>query len=126
MDTQTGSSANPDLRIGTQEREQALDRLGVHLAEGRLDAVEHEERADRVIAARSRGDLDRVFADLPAAPVPPRAPQPTPRPRTEFLGIPASSLVTLAIAVAIIAVVVYSGQWWWLFALFALGKGCRK
>jgi hypothetical protein len=55
----------PDIRIGTAEREQALDLLSEHFAAGRLTVVEFDERSATVAGATTRGELDRVFADLP-------------------------------------------------------------
>lgn len=53
------------LRIGTAEREAAVAALGEHLAAGRLDAGEYENRMTLATAARSRADLRPLFADLP-------------------------------------------------------------
>ncbi len=39
-----------------------------HFASGRLDALEFEERLQSVYAARTRGELDRLSADLPVLP----------------------------------------------------------
>ena len=55
----------PRLRIGDAERETALQALGEHMRVGRLDVHEYDERAVRVTAAKTRGELDEVFADLP-------------------------------------------------------------
>jgi hypothetical protein len=63
--------AAPDLRVADQDREHAITLLGQHAAAGRLSADELEERSDRVLAARTRGELDPLFADLPEAPRPP-------------------------------------------------------
>ena len=54
-----------DLRIGDAERDDALQKLGEHLAAGRLSIEEHDERSSQIIAARTRGQLQAVFADLP-------------------------------------------------------------
>lgn len=67
----------PDIRIGTAEREQALDLLSEHFAAGRLTVVEFDERSATVAGATTHGELDRVFADLPTPAV---AAQATPRP----------------------------------------------
>lgn len=55
----------PQLRIGDAEREQAQAALGEHYAAGRLDHDEYSERLDRIWAARTRAELDPLFADLP-------------------------------------------------------------
>jgi hypothetical protein len=54
-----------EVRIGDAERDDALHKLGEHLAAGRIDIEEHSERSSRIIAGRTRGDVRAVFADLP-------------------------------------------------------------
>ena len=54
-----------ETRIGDAEREQAAASLGDHYAAGRLDHVEYSERLDAIWTARTRGDLDVLFHDLP-------------------------------------------------------------
>ncbi|MBC2643493.1 MULTISPECIES: DUF1707 domain-containing protein [unclassified Rhodococcus (in: high G+C Gram-positive bacteria)] len=56
----------PEIRIGTAEREQALNLLSEHFAAGRLTVVEFDERSLAVTNATTRGELERVFTDLPA------------------------------------------------------------
>ena len=53
------------LRIGDAEREAAISSLASHFAEGRLTQVEHEERTELALSARTGRDLDVLFADLP-------------------------------------------------------------
>jgi hypothetical protein len=53
------------LRVGTQEREDAVQVLGEHFAEGRLPMDEYEERVGKAVAAQTRGDLRTLFDDLP-------------------------------------------------------------
>ncbi|EKT76343.1 hypothetical protein WSS_A43191 [Rhodococcus opacus M213] len=59
----------PEIRIGTAEREQALNLLSEHFAAGRLTVPEFDERSLAVTNATTRGELDRVFTDLPATTV---------------------------------------------------------
>ncbi|WP_081690896.1 DUF1707 SHOCT-like domain-containing protein [Conexibacter woesei] len=59
-----------DVRVGDAERAAVVDRLAAHFREGRLDAEELEERTAAANAARTRGDLVRLEADLPAPPRP--------------------------------------------------------
>jgi hypothetical protein len=47
------------------EREHVVRALRVHFAAGRLDRDELERRVERAYAARSRGELRRLVADLP-------------------------------------------------------------
>ncbi len=60
------------LRVGDVERDRAAVDLGEHFALGRLSADEHAERLDAVWTARTQGDLDLLFDDLPGG----RAPAP--------------------------------------------------
>lgn len=59
--------AGPDaLRIGTQEREDAVRALGEHFAAGRLQVDEYEKRVTDALESLTRGDLRPLFGDLPA------------------------------------------------------------
>ncbi|MGW0017797.1 DUF1707 SHOCT-like domain-containing protein [Rhodococcus sp. NPDC003382] len=58
-------SDTPEVRIGTAERERALQLLGEHFAAGRLTLAEFEERSGKASAATTRSDLDALFTDLP-------------------------------------------------------------
>jgi hypothetical protein len=70
-------SIDPSVRIGDAEREHVVAALGQHLSVGRLTMNEFESRLDTVYAARTRGELDAVLADLPTtAPPPPHPPPP--------------------------------------------------
>lgn len=68
------ASDNPAIRIGDAEREQVAGALGRHLTAGRLTMSEFESRLDIVYAAKTRGELGVVLADLPSAKPPPRPP----------------------------------------------------
>lgn len=65
-----------DLRVSDAERDAVAEELARHLQDGRLDATEFDERAGHAVTARTRGDLDRLLADLP-----PRTPEQPPAPR---------------------------------------------
>ncbi|HEV2778662.1 MAG TPA: DUF1707 domain-containing protein [Actinophytocola sp.] len=74
------------LRVGTQEREDAISILGDHFAAGRLPMDEYEARITTALDAKTLGDLRPLFKDLPAPhpasltrPAPPSAP-PAPLP----------------------------------------------
>jgi hypothetical protein len=67
---------NPDVRIGTAEREQALEALSRHLGDGRLTLPEFDERSAVVSSATTRGQLDAVFTDLPSSTIAPVASKP--------------------------------------------------
>lgn len=53
------------IRIGDQEREDAVKRLGAHYEAGRLTAEEHTERVGQALQAKTQADLVGLFADLP-------------------------------------------------------------
>jgi len=55
-----------DLRVSDAERTEAQERLRRAHDEGRLDLVEFDERVRALWATRTRGDLARITADLPA------------------------------------------------------------
>lgn len=65
MSAADGSQSDARVRIGDTERMAAIDELSLHFTEGRLDALEMDERSGVVAAARTRGDLREVFGDLP-------------------------------------------------------------
>jgi hypothetical protein len=57
--------ANQVERVGTVERETVVALLGDALAGGYLEADEFTERSASAYAARTRGELDVLVADLP-------------------------------------------------------------
>lgn len=65
------------IRVSDTEREDAMGKLGEHMASGRLDIDEYGERTAKVTAAKTRGDVLALFEDLPeprptfGQPVPP-------------------------------------------------------
>jgi Domain of unknown function (DUF1707) len=59
------SAPNRDVRIGTEEREQAARLLAEHLSAGRLELAEFEERVSAAYAARTAAQLAAPFRDLP-------------------------------------------------------------
>ncbi len=52
-------------RIGDAERDRAVELLREHMAQGRLDQVEFDERLTTALSARTAADLDPLFSDLP-------------------------------------------------------------
>jgi hypothetical protein len=58
------------VRVGDDERDAAARQLGEHYASGRLERWEYDERLDAALAARTRGEMARVFRDLPGPAVP--------------------------------------------------------
>jgi hypothetical protein len=55
------------IRIGDQEREEAVAQLGKHYEAGRLSAEEHQERVGEALQAKTEADLAALFGDLPGA-----------------------------------------------------------
>jgi hypothetical protein len=59
-------AAGYEMRVGDAEREAAATELREHFASGRLNSEELDQRLTAAFAARTRGDLDALFSDLPA------------------------------------------------------------
>ena len=87
-----------ETRIGDAEREQASAALGDHYAAGRLDHVEYSERLDAIWTARTRGDLDVLFHDLPRL----APPQPPLRRGRGSLPFPVIALLVLVVGALVI------------------------
>jgi len=75
----TQPESSDTLRIGDREREQAVALLQDAVGRGYLDLQEFEDRSRTVYAAKTRGQLRAVLADLPTAThlFPPAVPTPT-------------------------------------------------
>jgi hypothetical protein len=58
---------NPGLRASDADRQRVVAALEEHAAAGRLTLDEFGLRVDRVLAARTHGDLTVITVDLPAA-----------------------------------------------------------
>jgi hypothetical protein len=61
-----GKASDAEIRISYAERDEAVSTLGMHLSTGRLELAEFDERCGRAAAARTRGELEALFTDLPA------------------------------------------------------------
>jgi hypothetical protein len=73
----------PEIRASDAEREAVATLLNDAVGAGQLSLEEFSQRVDAAYAAKTRGELDRLVADLPAsqpgaAPVPVPPPAPTP------------------------------------------------
>ncbi|WP_405167055.1 DUF1707 domain-containing protein [Nocardia sp. NBC_01499] len=108
----------PEVRIGTAEREEAMQRLSDHFAAGRLSVAEFDERSAVIAAAVTRGDVTPVFADLPnplvkAAAVPAK-------PASGFLSEWPERVMAV---IPIIAVILFfaTGSWLWFLAIPLMG-----
>jgi hypothetical protein len=53
------------IRVSDAERNAVTERLAAHYSDGRLDQAEFDERVNRAMAAKTRGDLEGLFDDLP-------------------------------------------------------------
>ena len=62
------TDGGPGLRVSDAEREQAVDLLSEHAAQGRLGVEELDARIETALAARTRGELLALTSDLPADP----------------------------------------------------------
>lgn len=78
-----------EIRASDRDRDETLERLRHHVAEGRLTLDEFADRIDIVLASRTRADLVAVTSDLPvAAPAPATIPEPKRRnPRRWLVGV---------------------------------------
>jgi hypothetical protein len=56
------------IRVSDADRDQATTRLREHAAVGRLTMDELAARVEAALAARTQGELDSLFDDLPAQP----------------------------------------------------------
>ncbi|WP_288819018.1 DUF1707 domain-containing protein [uncultured Corynebacterium sp.] len=59
------ASEKPEIRVGDRERNAAMERLGNHFADGYLDVDEFSKRAESAASAKTRAELQTLFADLP-------------------------------------------------------------
>jgi len=152
-DEQRERPARAALRLGTAERQQAVELLAGHQREGRLTAREYE---DRSLAARSSvtwADIDALFTDLPQPHPHPADPPPAPlaatstpvpatRPQSSSPSttgsscspgrreIPEDGLIPRKLAVALSAIVVpvamilFFTTWqWWWWLLIPIVNG---
>jgi len=86
------SAAN--MRVSDAERNEVAEELSKHYGDGRLDQAEFQERLDRTMSAKTRGDLSGLLSDLPRST--PRA-ELVPAPRRRSWGL-ALILVLLVIS----------------------------
>jgi hypothetical protein len=116
------------MRISDADRAEVADRLSRHYGDGRLDQAEFNERLDQAMRAKTRSDLDGLFADLPdtdvpsalppkqdVPPVPPRHLGRRPRHRIAFI-----ALVVVAAAVTGHALTQFYVPWLWIGLLVFL------
>jgi len=126
--------ATADIRVSNEERDLAVTTLGEHLTTGRLELSEFEERCGLAAVARTRGELEALFTDLPAphpdlsSAAPPgqliqKTGQlisvPTGGKKTELVETPASKALEMVAGFAFlfgiptaILLTIFLGQWW--------------
>jgi hypothetical protein len=89
MDRDPGDQRRASLRASDADREQFVEALRQHHAEGRLTVEELTERTEQAYTARTLGDLDALATDLPPiqrpAPAPGRPAPPPERPASADL-----------------------------------------
>ncbi len=119
------------LRVSDAERNAVAERLGTHYSDGRLDQAEFDERVGRAMAAKTRGDLDGLFDDLPdsepagasrnARPGDPAVPYR--RRRSGFgrmLLLVVLAIAALAIISHVLTAFAFYVPWFWIAALVAV------
>lgn len=134
-----------DMRAGDADREQLLERLRVAHAEGRLDAVELDERITAALAARTYGELAALVTDLPGDPPSPRPialpaqrrSSPVPRERQQglrqgrdlapalatWVGVTAMMIAVWVVGCVAAGVVVFP---WWILVATPWGLGLLR
>jgi hypothetical protein len=76
MDRDPGDQRRASLRASDADREQFVEALRRHHAEGRLTVEELTEGTEQAYGARTLGDLDALGGDLPPLPRTAAAPAP--------------------------------------------------
>jgi Domain of unknown function (DUF1707) len=61
-------AAGNEMRVSDAERDAAATELREHFASGRLNQDELDQRLTAVFAAKTRGELNALFTDLPSGP----------------------------------------------------------
>jgi hypothetical protein len=94
-----------DVRASDAERDAAAAAMQEHFVEGRLTLGELQERLDLVLAAKTHGQLDEPFADMPRLP-----PQPAVLEPAEPPVVPAR-YAAVAIMIIVMAVWLVLAAW---------------
>jgi uncharacterized protein DUF1707 len=121
-------------RVGDAERNRAADLLKEAHAAGYLTLEEVDERLGAALAARTRGELDRLVADLPpewrATQQGTRRPARRPGFAEEAAWLAPLALVALAVVALALVMVTRGGGFFFfpfplLWILFAFGRRAR-
>lgn len=125
----------PSPRIGDAERDDAVGLLQEHMAAGRLDGTEFDDRMNHALTAKTMGDLTPLFVDLPgrrpdqqvAVPEPEKAPAttesaaaPTANKVVQRVGM---TLMSLLWPIAIIVNIATGWEAWWMWIVAVFGSG---
>jgi hypothetical protein len=118
-------------RVGDADRNRTADLLKEAHAAGYLTLEETDERLGTALAARTRGELDRLVADLPPEwrasqqPAPPAARAPRQRPafppEAVWL-VPLLVVVAGLLTLAVLTRGLFFFPWPLLFIFFAFGR----
>ncbi|WP_431969503.1 DUF1707 SHOCT-like domain-containing protein [Nocardia sp. bgisy134] len=117
MDISTGT------RASDAERDQIVRLLGRHMADGRIDLAEYDQRVARVYGTATRDDLQLVLSDLPKLSKEAAA-QPKPRPRIPmWQRIEGSSWLGVSILVLVIwaAISIGVGEFTYPWPVWVIG-----
>ena len=68
MPTNTGPFPSGTYRVSDEDRQHAIELLGIHFSQGRLTIDEYDQRVSVASAALSNEDLNALFTDLPGLP----------------------------------------------------------
>jgi hypothetical protein len=74
-----------DFRVSDAERNQVIDQLKRHTADGRLTLEEFEDRVGEAMSAKTAGELRPVLRELPLLQTPPPVPRRRSRVPVPFL-----------------------------------------
>ncbi len=111
----SGPYSDQHMRVSDAERQAVADRLGEHFSSGRLDQAEFDERVGQAMSAKTRGDLNGLFDDLPETGAPARPEHPRSRRRHPIL------LVALIVVIVIATVHIVAWTFpWLLLGFFAM------
>lgn len=114
--------ASDQLRVSDAERSQVADVLSRHYGEGRLDSEELNERLEKAMGAKTRGELKPLLADLPEEMPAPVAGPPGRRHGGRGLlerGFPAALAVLILVALLLALVTVHHIGGFFLIAALA-------
>jgi hypothetical protein len=125
--TPPAAGAHGALRASDADRERTAAELRRHHVDGRLDTDELQDRLGRCYAARTRGELDGLLADLPAEEP---ARHRSPRPRAGG-GFPLVAVLLVIVVIGATAAALHHGHPGPLpllavFLLLRLARGPRR